>query len=194
MIKCFKFSLLTLVASLLSACLGGSIAQQIASSIATRVADKAVATALDVDDSVAPKPKEAKLPENTEPDDFWVALTTGEFRPATTATMSEAEENEAEKEVPIQILETNPLVHVQLFNLLIGDEKVAVFQKARALGALNLPKEVEWPSWQVATGMIENEKKMITFLIPPEFGKLPSGSQAVVELAKPGDLNMLRYK
>ena len=43
-------------------------------------------------------------------------------------------------------------------------------------------------------GMTEKDKKMITFLIPPEFGKLPSGTLAVVELAGPGDLNIARYK
>jgi len=100
---------------------------------------------------------------------------------------------EAEAE-PVQILQTNSLVRVQLFNLLIGDEKTAVFEKARLVGALNLPNRREWSRWNVATGMTENDKKMITFLIPPEFGKLPSGALTVVELASPGDLNIARYK
>jgi hypothetical protein len=35
---------------------------------------------------------------------------------------------------------------------------------------------------------------VITFLIPPEFGKLPSGAMTMVELASPGELNIARYE
>ncbi len=41
---------------------------------------------------------------------------------------------------------------------------------------------------------ITNLSTFVTFLIPPEFGKLPSSALAVVELASPGDLNIARYK
>ena len=103
-----------------------------------------------------------------------------------------------EIETRIAIIEGNPLVRVELFNLLIGDEKNAVFENARMLGAINLPKQREWQHWGVGTGAFqqdgENTKKIITFLIPPEFGKLPSGSIAMVELASAGELNVARYK
>ena len=103
-----------------------------------------------------------------------------------------------EIETRIAIIEGNPLVRVELFNLLIGDEKNAVFENARMLGAINLPKQREWQHWGVGTGAFvqdgENAKKIITFLIPPEFGKLPSGSIAMVELASAGELNVARYK
>ncbi len=103
-----------------------------------------------------------------------------------------------EIETRIAIIEGNQLVQVELFNLLIGDEKNAVFENARMLGAINLPKQREWQHWGVATGAFlqlgENAKKIITFLIPPEFGKLPSGSFAMVELASAGELNVARYK
>jgi len=85
-------------------------------------------------------------------------------------------------------------VRVELFNLLIGDEKNAIYENARLIGASNLPQKREWQSWNVATGVVENSKNIITFLIPPEFGKLPSGAVAIVELAGPGDLNVARYK
>lgn len=42
-------------------------------------------------------------------------------------------------------------------------------------------------------GIIEGNKKLITFLIPPEFGKMPSGAKVTVEIATLGELNMLRY-
>ncbi len=103
-----------------------------------------------------------------------------------------------EIETRFAIIEGNQLVQVELFNLLIGDEKNAVFKNARMLGAINLPKQREWQHWGVGTGVFlqdgENAKKIITFLIPPEFGKLTSGSITMVELASAGELNVARYK
>ncbi|MES2500837.1 MAG: hypothetical protein V4570_09880 [Pseudomonadota bacterium] len=116
-------------------------------------------------------------------------------------------------ETPLAVLQSSQLVPVELFNLLIGEEKAAVYAKAQLLGATTLPKQREWKLWRVATGMIktnvtQSEKvklasindqntggqRIITFLIPPEFGKLPSGSIALVEIASPGELNIARYK
>lgn len=192
--KLIKISGLIVLTSLLNACLGGSIAQQIASSIATHAADKAVASALDVDEQVAPQPQQAKLPQYTEPSDYWVALATGGFRPAGTTDPSAGKSaQDANKQTPIAIIQTNVLAQVQLFNLLIGAEKNAVFDKAQQFGALNLPPKNEWPRWQVGMGKTVPDQRTVIFLIPPEFGKLTSGSKAVVELANPGDLNMLRY-
>lgn len=97
------------------------------------------------------------------------------------------------------VIQSSQLVRVELFNMLIGEEKNAVFENARVIGATNLPQQREWALWRVGTGAIqtshnEPDKKLITFLIPPEFGKLPSGAVTMVELANPGELNMARYK
>jgi hypothetical protein len=98
-----------------------------------------------------------------------------------------------------EIIQSSQLVRVELFNLLIGDEKNAVYEQARLMGAASLPQKREWALWRVATGAIQlnqgqPDKKVITFLIPPEFGKLPSGAVTMVELASPGELNVARYK
>jgi hypothetical protein len=85
-------------------------------------------------------------------------------------------------------------VRVELFNLLIGDEKNAVYEQARLMGSTSLPQKREWALWRVGTGAIQENKKTITFLIPPQFGKLPSGAITMVELASPGELNVARYK
>jgi hypothetical protein len=119
-------------------------------------------------------------------------------------------EQSTEVETPIVVMQSNQLVPVELFNLLIGEEKAAVFTKAQLLGSTSLPKQREWKLWRVATGIIKSEnmnqtalndqtgsaqpQQIITFLIPPEFGKLPSGSIALVEIASPGELNIARYK
>jgi len=189
MLKVIKFIFVVLFACQLSGCMGGPIAMQIASSIATRIADHAVANALDVQDGPSNRKVERK---DTDPDDVWMAMATSGFRPVD--PNAKALEDATPEEISVQIQQANSLVRVEVFNLLIGDEKTAVLEKARAIGALNLPDRREWPYWNVATGMTENDKKLITFLIPPEFGKLPSGAQTVVELASPGDLNIARYK
>ncbi len=211
---------------LLSGCLGGTVAQQIARSIATSVADKAIARAMDVDEDqlysnrdpfisaqtespAAPvailpgatangtKPQAAKQAE-VEVDDYTYAMATFSFAPVKAVSEPLPEQQTEEIETPIQVMQGNKLVQVELFNLLIGEEKNAVYEKARLLGANNLPQKREWQSWGVGTGTIktghDNDRKVITFLIPPEFGKLPSGAVAVVELASQGELNVARYK
>jgi hypothetical protein len=222
----FRYIALFSVLCLLSGCLGGTVAQQIARSIATSVADKAVARAMDVDEdqlysnrdpfisaqTESPKAPVAILPgtaangikpQTTKPaevevDDYTYAMATFGFAPVKATSEPLPEQKPDEIEAPIQVMQGNQLVQVELFNLLIGEEKNVVYEKARLLGANNLPQKREWQSWGVGTGTIKTGRgkdgKVITFLIPPEFGKLPSGAVAVVELANPGDLNIARYK
>ena len=105
----------------------------------------------------------------------------------------------ANTENQIEVIQSSQLVAVELFNLLIGEEKNAVYEQARLMGCISLPSKRDWQYWSVATGIIKSshhqpDKKLITFLIPPEFGKLPSGAVTMVELASPGELNVARYK
>lgn len=193
MVKVIKFVLLLLVTSMLSACLGGSIVQQIASSIMTKAADKAVAVAMDVDEDTLPRERNGAL-KDKEPDELWMALATSSFRTSSANGADYKPQSPAKpEETTIGILHGTSLVRVEVFNLIIGDEKITMFERARAIGALNLPKQREWPSWQIATGAAENSRQLITFLIPPKFGKLPSGSLTIVELASAGNLNIARY-
>ena len=212
----FKYIALFSAACVLSGCLGGSIAQQIVSSIATRVADRAVANAMDVQDGPSNrKPDNSAYNlyvnstansnasvkntsvQNTPPDPYQLAFVNAAFEPAkaTSEPLSDSRPEPAEvAETRIAITEGNQLVRVELFNLLIGEEKNAIYEKARLLGATSLPQKREWQRWSVGTGLSQADKKVITFLIPPEFGKLPSGSIAMVEIARLGDLNIARYK
>ncbi len=198
--------LLSVTSTLLTACLGGTIAQQIARSIATSIADSAVATALDVQeidtkDQFDRKPKSIVL-KDTVPDPYLIAFANARFEPVKPIA-EPLPEQLPEIETPIAVAISSQLVRVELFNLLIGEEKDAVYAKAQLMGATSLPKPREWKLWQVATGQIKTEsanakfkqqQQFITFLIPPEFGKLPSGSVTLVELANPGELNIARYK
>ena len=218
----FRYIALLFVTCMLSGCLGGSIAQQIVSSIATRVADRAIANAMDVQDGPSNRKannnayvnngftnnsftsnalnKNIAL-QNTPQDPYQVAIMNTAFEPvkAISEPLSDSSIQPAEDiEARIAIIEGNQLVRVELFNLLIGEEKNAVYEKARLLGATSLPQKREWQRWGVGTGELkiegQSDKMVITFLIPPEFGKMPSGSIAMVELASPGELNVARYK
>ena len=106
------------------------------------------------------------------------------------------------------IIEPLPIVaqlaNVEVWNLLIGEEKNTVFENARLGGAMQLPPLSEWKSWQVALGglMSDNlikttgeisKKRPIVFLIPPNFGRVTSGQQLIVELARQGEVNIARY-
>ncbi|MGB7815523.1 MAG: hypothetical protein WBL28_04145 [Methylotenera sp.] len=181
---------------MLGGCLGGTVAQQIARSIATSIADKAVGSAIEAQERKDREPKNIVL-KDTVPDDYWLAIATSGFKEVKPIAEPLPEQIE-EIETPVQVVQSSQLVRVELFNLLIGEEKAAVYEKARLMGATSLPKQREWQHWAVATGAIksgaEKDQKIITFLIPPEFGKLPSGAVAVVELASPGELNVARYK
>lgn len=140
--------------------------------------------------------------QDTAPDPYKVAFINAAFEEIKPVA-EPLPQQLAEVETPIQVIQGNQLVRVELFNLLIGEEKNAVYESARIMGATSLPQKREWQSWGVGTGAIQGvehngavqkDKKLITFLIPPEFGKLPSGTVAVVELASPGELNVARYK
>jgi hypothetical protein len=217
----FRYIAMFLAACLLSGCLGGTIAQQIARSIATSVVDKTMARAMDVDEDQAQSNRDpfnvarqenlvapsailpgansqslatpSAKPTITEVDDMTYAMATFSFQPLQPIAEPLPEEI-AEVETRVDIMQGNQLVHVELFNLLIGEEKNAVYENARLVGSTSLPSKREWQNWQVGVGAVEHSKKVVTFLIPPEFGKLPSGAMTLVELAGPGELNIARYK
>ncbi len=200
--------------ALLTACLGGSIAQQITRSIATSVADNALATAMDVqeietENRLGRKPKSIIL-KDTVPDPYLIAFGNARFEQVKPIA-EPLPEQIAEIETPVAVAISSQLVRVELLNLLIGEEKDAVYAKAQLMGATSLPKPREWKLWRVATGKITTEQtskdnseqnksqivkkhELITYLIPPEFGKLPSGSVVLVELATLGEPNIARHR
>ena len=192
--------LLCCLIPLLSGCLGGTVAQQIARSIATSVADTAVGKSVEAQEKEDQK-NELTLRSvlvNPSPNpDRTAMLSNFEFSRVEAIAEPLPAYTDTEDEIPLVILKTNPFVQVELHNLLIGDEKQAVLEKARLRGALNLPEVSEWNDWKVATGAIKSptqtRDEIITFLIPPDMGKLPSGSFATVELSNTGDLHIARY-
>jgi hypothetical protein len=102
---------------------------------------------------------------------------------------------------PLQGIQESKLVQVEVWSLLVGDEKQNILEKARIQGSTSIPPKSDWQQWQIAIGATnstKNNKKInseqaITFLIPPEMGKIYSGTKALVELSGVGELNVARY-
>jgi len=185
---------LTLVT--LSGCVGGPIAQQIASSIISQTADNY--TSNKYDEYLLNKAKERPniVLKDTEPDRYWAAFVTSGFaeapvRPVADDASKKTDSSMSEKS---EHTESSRLVCVEVWNLLIGQEKISVLEKAQLLGSTQLPKPEEWANWQVATGALETDsKRTITFLIPPDFGKFVSGERAFVEISDVGGLHIARH-
>lgn len=88
---------------------------------------------------------------------------------------------------------SSALIGVETWNLLLGEEKLAMLKQALQRGT-ELPPAKDWTNWQVAVGAArEAPQTAVTFLVPPELGYLRSGQEVMVELASPGDIGMARY-
>jgi hypothetical protein len=178
----------------LGGCVGGPIAQQLASSILMRAADQAVSNSIDnnlraQEEAVRNRP----LPD-TIPDEYWAAfLTAGftEIEPMVEPLPQQASEPVTQNKASSQV---SRLVRVELWNVMLGEEKLSVLEKARLMGSTTLPPKDEWEKWKVATGTIAgSDERPLVFLIPPEFGRISSGQHAVVEMTGLGELHVARY-
>lgn len=186
--KIVRCAILCVAFLLLSGCLGGTVAQQIARSIATSIADKTIANAMDVNEK--PRPRQSVTLQDRAPSELSMVLMTSRFK--SHPNHEQVAMNDPADE-PVQISQVSPLVRVQLFNFIIGDERKSIIENASSIGALNLPHQREWEHWIVASGIIEDSNEPIIFLIPPDIGKLASGAIAIVELANAGNLSIARY-
>lgn len=185
-----RYAILCAAFLVLSGCLGGTVAQQIARSIATSIADKTIASAMDVNEEAKSRPQQNTTLQDREPSELSLVLMTSRFE--SHPNHEQVAMNDSADE-PVQISQVSPLVRVQLFNFIIGDERKSIIENASSIGALKLPDQREWERWFVASGIIEDSNEPIIFLIPPDIGKLASGAIAIVELANAGNLSIARY-
>ena len=181
----------------LCGCLGGTVAQQLVRSMLMHGADQATAAAIEThekNDKLAAQ----KMPlKNTPPDPYQIAFINAAFE-TVSAQIEPLPATPLDEDIPLQMMQETKLVQVEVWSLLVGDEKQNILEKARLQGATNLPPKAEWKLWQIAIGAAYNnsqgnEKQPITFLIPPEMGKVYSGKKALVELSRQGELNIVRY-
>lgn len=190
--RTIKYLAILIGAIALCSCFGGTIAQQIVRSILLKGADKATALALDVDGPSQPQGVQKNPYKTLAPDRYSSAFLNSGFAPLAIKVEPLPVLAAAEDAVIANIQETK-LVAVEVWNLLAGAEKQAVLEKAANLGMAGIPAKAEWRQWRVAIGASEPHQQAITFLIPPDMGKIHSGGKAWVELVTVGELNIARY-
>lgn len=179
--KTLGLSALLCFAAVVSGCMGGSIARQIASSIAMQVADKAVGHVLD-EPPVEEQGKTNQLLISSGLDPYQEAFLRAEL--VTPPAMPQEppplpKPDPAESAVPF----VTRLATVEVWGLVIGDEKRSMLENIRDLGITALPPEEAWDQWQLAEGGIPGESgRPLLILVPPELGKMRSGDHAVIEL------------
>lgn len=187
---------LALLVSTLCGCLGGTVAQQLVRSMLMHGADSATAAALDANEEKQ-KLAAQKMPiQGTTPDKYDIAFINASFEEVK-PQIEPLPQASFDEEKPVQLIQEAKLVQVEVWSLLIGDEKQHILETAKKQGSAELPPENEWQQSQIAIGATSSTKlskqEVITFLIPAEIGKLHSGSKALVELSTVGQLSVARY-
>lgn len=186
-----RLAALVLFAAAMSGCMGGSIARQIASSIAMQVADKAVGQALDQPDPLQQQQgstNQLLVNNSIGLDPYQEAFLRAELvvptppppKPAAPPQPDPAESASAQ---------VTQLATVEIWSLLLGDEKRSMLENIRQLGIMQLPPEQNWDQWQLAEGGLAGDSgRPLLILVPPELGKLRSGNHAVIELGEANGL------
>lgn len=188
-----------LAALLLAGCFGGTVAQQLARSIFIHGADKATAAAIDAHERNEKHAAQYRGANNTGFDDYQISFLRSGFEVVQpqVETLPQVTAQAAAVEPNAKMIQESKLVHVEVWSLLIGEEKQLLLEKAMQQGSQLIPPREDWSRWHLAVGAAENiqtrHKQTITFLIPPEIGKMHSGGKALVEISAAGDLNIARY-
>lgn len=191
--RTYRWLLLALGSLSLCGCFSGTIAAQIASSVATHIADKAIATSLEAQRR-AEEAKGIALTDTT-PDEYWAAFLTSGFSTIapTTESLPPDYRQAAYTPPPQTDAHVSRLVKIEVWSLVIGEEKTRILENAARVGAA-LPDKLDWPNWQLAVGPIDEAgKQTINFLVPPDLGRVRSGTQVVVEVSEVGGLHTARY-
>ena len=185
-----------LAALMLAGCFGGTVAQQLARSIFVHGADKATAAMVDAHERTEKQAAKYRIPNNTEFDDYQIAFLRSGFE-LVQPQIEPLPQPAAQVEPAPQKLQASKLVNVEVWSLLIGDEKQKLLEKAQLQGSPLIPPREEWSQWYLAVGEAESahsaHQHAITFLIPPGLGKMHSGGKALVEISAAGGLNIARY-
>lgn len=154
-----------------------------ARSIALQIADNATASALENKAAADKKAAQNRPLKDTPADPYRSVLFNSKF--AEVQPTIEALPNKIyDEETPIALIQSTQLVEVEVWNLLIGDEKLAILERERLKGSPIIPAKEDWAAWKVAVGVVIGAQTStpMYILIPPEFGKVHSGAQAMVEL------------
>jgi hypothetical protein len=88
---------------------------------------------------------------------------------------------------------TTPLATVEIWGLVVGNEKEAMLKNLSQLGIGMLPPRNVWDQWQLVEGGIpQADRRPLLILVPPELGKLRSGDKAVIETSSANGIYLAR--
>lgn len=177
---------------MLGGCMGAPLAQQLLSSAVMHGADSIMNNAYEAQQREVINHQVLK---DSAPDAYWASFVSAGFQKITPIE-EPLPPVEKLNEIPAQkaMVQASPFVRVEVWNMLIGEEKLSVIEQAYAQGNTELPPKKDWGRVSIATGAIEGRgDQPIIFLVPANLGKLQSGQETIVELGDAGDLSIARY-
>lgn len=209
---CMQVVIATSISMMLSGCMGAPLAQQLLTSALMHGTDSIIENAYEA--QTRNQINNRKL-QDAAPDPYWSSFVTAGFEkitpvaeplpaelistaPLSTESMPAGPLISAQETSDIPAVKPEvrvaPLVRVEVWNMLIGEEKFSVLEQAYTRGNAELPPRQDWERLHVATGAVDgDETQPIIFLVPSHLGKLQSGQETIVELSHAGDLNIARY-
>jgi hypothetical protein len=199
---CILAAIVASIGMILSGCMGAPLAQQLLTSAVMHGTDSIIENAHEA--QTRNLINDRKLQDAT-PDPYWASFVTAGFEkitpiaeplPTESLSTEPLTSNQVDSEIPAakSEVQATALVRVEVWNMLVGEEKRSVLERAYTRGNAKLPPRQEWKHVRIATGAVDgNEAKPIIFLVPPNLGKLQSGQQTIVELSHADDLNIARY-
>lgn len=174
-----------MTALLLTGCMGGSIARQVAQSVAMQVADNAVGRAVAQSEPTQQQTKTNQLLMSHGVDPYQDAFLRAQLRTPTVLPQQDlsaaTEETPVEKPAADAQPKVTQLATLEIWGVVIGDEKQSMLEMLRDMGIVALPPEKQWDQWQLAEGGHPGAERPMLILVPPEVGKVRSGDFAVVE-------------
>jgi len=173
--------------------MGGSIGQQMARSLLMQGADKVTGLAVEANERVANTPHSIQLSDpNYEP--YWASFVRLQLPDPQPQPIIEPLPVQRQSPAQLQAISSR-LVTVEVWNLVVGEEKQALLQRSLNHGSSILPSPADWSSWQVAEGVMQSQaNQTIYFLLPPDFGRVRTGDKAVIEIAEMGGLHIARHR
>ena len=171
---------------LLPGCMGESVGRQLLSSLFTQGADQATGAAIEAHERYQREQAQVKYGPL---DEYSRIFARAQFRDLPPPVAVEQPLPKPSQSV------VSRLVPVEVWGFVVGEEKASVLERMRRNGSQTLPNPAEWENWRLATGTLAGKPgSQLYFLVPPKFGRIGSGEQAIVEISGIGALHVARYR
>ncbi|HQR50996.1 MAG TPA: hypothetical protein PKW44_05105 [Methylophilaceae bacterium] len=182
--------ILILLPLLLPGCLGAPVARQLASSAFTQGADHITGKIVENQEEKQRQQSRDLTFKDSVGDEYWAIFAVSQFQDAPPTPPA------AEAATPAPPSATaSRLVPVEIWGVVVGQEKTSVLERMRRNGSQIVPSQEEWDQWQLATGGLEGKSgTQLYLLLPPDFGRVRSGDRAIAEIAGVGGVHIARYR